>query len=42
MYTDILKSPSCLSLTLQEEEIDVIQRNLAFVTIKEISSEFRT
>ena len=25
MYTDILKSPSCLSLTLQEEEIDVIK-----------------
>jgi len=24
MYTDILKSPSCLSLALQEEEIDVI------------------
>ena len=25
MYTDILKSPSCLSLMLQEEEIDVIK-----------------
>ena len=25
IYTDILKSPSCLSLTLQEEEIDVIK-----------------
>ena len=25
IYTNILKSPSCLSLTLQEEEIDVIK-----------------
>ena len=25
MYTDILKSPSCLSLTLQEEKLDVIK-----------------
>ena len=24
-YTDILKSPSCLSLTLQEDKLDVIK-----------------
>ena len=37
MYTDI---PSCLSLMLQEEEIDVIKRIQHLLKSRKISSEF--